>query len=73
MPVPTTVNKSLKKIYASPWAGAGESVSVSVDGTCLFSTTNQTETQWTWQPQGCFLGFRFTTSKGYGIIVPFSP
>ena len=49
-PAPTTVNKSLKKIYASP-GGQGDSVSVFVDGTCLFSTTNQTETQWTWQPQ----------------------
>ena len=49
-PVPTTVNKSLKKIYASPWQGIGESVLVSVDGSCIFSTTNQSETAWTWQP-----------------------
>ena len=48
-PVPETVDRSLT-IYASPWAGAGESVTVDVDGTCLFSTTNQSETAWLWQP-----------------------
>ena len=49
MPVPDTVDKELT-IYASPWAGAGESVTVDVDGMCAFSTTNQFETAWRWQP-----------------------
>ena len=49
LPVPETVERSLT-IYASTWAGAGESVTVDVDGTCLFSTTNQSETAWLWQP-----------------------
>ena len=48
-PVLDTVERSLI-IYASPWAGAGESVSVDIDGTCLFSTTNQSETACRWQP-----------------------
>ena len=49
-PVPETVDRSLT-IYASPWAGTGESVTVDVDGTCVFSTTDQSETAWQWQPQ----------------------
>ena len=48
-PVPNTANKTLT-IYASPDIPSGIDVMVSLDGTCLFSTTNQTETQWTWQP-----------------------
>ena len=47
--LPTTVNKTLT-IYVSPWGGAGESVSVAVDGDCLFSTTNQAEMAWGWHP-----------------------
>ena len=50
LPVPTTVDKKLV-IYASPDLPNGDSVAVTIDGTCVFSTTNQTETQWTWQPQ----------------------
>ena len=46
----STVNRTLT-IYAAPWPGTGERVSVEVDGECLFSTTNQTETAWVWQPQ----------------------
>ena len=47
--LPSTVNKALT-IYASPWAGKDESVTVAIDGTCVFSTTNQAETAWRWQP-----------------------
>ena len=47
--LPNSVSKSLT-IYASPWGGIGETVTVSVDGTVQFSTTNQTETAWKWQP-----------------------
>ena len=46
----STVNRTLT-IYAAPWVGPGESVKVEVDGKCLFSTTNQTETTCVWQPQ----------------------
>ena len=47
--VPSTVDKALT-IYASPWAGVCESVTVAIDGTIAFSTTNKAETAWCWQP-----------------------
>ena len=46
----STVNRILT-VYAAPWVGVGEYVRFEVDGACLFSTTNQTETAWIWQPQ----------------------
>ena len=46
----STVNRTLT-VYAAPWAGVGERVEVKVDGECLFSTTNQSETACVWQPQ----------------------
>ncbi len=48
-PAPATVNKALT-IYVHPDVPNGDDVSVSVDGTCLISTTNKTETGWRWQP-----------------------
>ena len=48
-PTPTTVNKALT-IYANPDLLNGEDVTVAIDGTCAFSTTNQAETAWLWQP-----------------------
>ena len=46
----STVNRA-QIIYVAPWPGIGEYVNVEVNGECLFSTTNQTETVWIWQPQ----------------------
>ena len=48
-PTPTTVNKALP-IFAYPDLPDGKDVMVTVDGKCLFSTTNQGETAWRWQP-----------------------
>ena len=48
--VPETVEGGLT-IYANPDLPDGTDVSVFVDGVCLFSTTNQSETAWYWQPQ----------------------
>ena len=53
IPTPTTVSKTFTinaLPYASPWGGAGEDVIVTIDGAELFSTTNQTETAYRWQP-----------------------
>ena len=47
--LPTTVDKRLT-IYTSAWGDVGESATVAVDGAHLFSTTNQVETAWLWQP-----------------------
>ena len=49
-PVLSTVDRVLT-IYTSPWWEVGDSVTVGVDGMCLFSTTNQSETAYRWQPQ----------------------
>ena len=49
-PSPSTVDKELT-ICVLPWAVTGESVTVTIDGTSVFSTTNQMETAWRWQPQ----------------------
>ena len=48
-PAPTTVNKTLT-IYANPDLPNGTDVSVAIDGTIAFSTTNRGETAWKWQP-----------------------
>ena len=49
-PVPDTVDGALM-ICANPELPNGTGVSVALDGVCLFSTTNQSETAWYWQPQ----------------------
>lgn len=49
-PVPDTVDGALI-ICANPELPNGTGVSVALDGVCLFSTTNQFETAWYWQPQ----------------------
>ena len=48
--LPTTVDKRLT-LYASAWGDVGESVTVIDNGAYLFSTTNQAETAWLWQPR----------------------
>ena len=55
-PVSTSVDKSLT-FNVSPWPGTDESVTVEIDGICVFSMTNQSKTlwnqsktEWKWQP-----------------------
>ncbi len=48
-PAPTAVNKAMI-IYANPDLPNGTDVSVAIDGTSVFSTTNRGETAWKWQP-----------------------
>lgn len=48
-PVPDKVDRTMT-IYVSPWMGEDASVTVAINGSNVFSTTNQNETAWYWQP-----------------------